>query len=66
MVRGIKKFIRRVWRNTVFYLFYLCGFVYTVYVVYDNVSLYFQYKSTNIQTSLDDKHNQANNQVFQS
>ena len=46
----LKKFRKQILRNTVFYLFYLSGLIYTVYLIASNVQRYYKYSSQFIQS----------------
>ena len=48
----LKNFRKQILRNTLFYLFYFCGLVYTVYLIASNVCTYYNYSSQLIQTQV--------------
>ena len=54
MTKEAKTSILRKWRNILYYIFQLCGFLYTALIVQGNLKSYFSYKSNKVQRELEE------------
>ena len=52
MAKALKSFVRKKLGNTLYFLFYFCGLVYTALIISSNVRTYFKFTSNLIQTEI--------------
>ena len=52
MAKVLKSFVRKKLGNTLYFLFYFCGLVYTALIISSNVRTYFKFTSNFIQTEI--------------
>ena len=53
MVKGVRNFFLGQWRNILFYLFRVCGFIYTAFIIHGHVVNYLSFQSIKTQTELE-------------